>query len=138
MTSLFQKRITQPEGIEIKESPVHGQGVFARKNFKPGAVIETAPVILLTKADKELLQPTRLYHYYFLLNTETTPAALGLGFSSLYNHSYKANAVYTVSLERSCLTIRACKAIRAGEEITLNYNGLPEDPNPVYFPPDSP
>ncbi|MBI3138596.1 MAG: SET domain-containing protein-lysine N-methyltransferase [Sphingobacteriales bacterium] len=138
MTSLFQKKITRPEGIEIKESPLHGMGVFACKSFKPGAVIETAPVILLTEADKKLLQPTRLFGYYFLLNHKKTPAALGLGFSSLYNHSYKANAVYTVSYKRSCLLIRACRAIQPGEEITLNYNGLPLDPAPVYFPPDTP
>ncbi len=135
MLHLFAKKIVeQPAGIEIKQSNIHGRGVFACKKFKPGAVIETAPLILLSTADKEYLQATTLYHYYFVIDNTATPAALGLGYSSVYNHSYTANAVYTVALEKTALIIKAYKTILPGEEITLNYNGKADDPSPVYFP----
>jgi hypothetical protein len=131
-----KKEIHQPDGIEIKQSALHGRGVFACKTFRARAVIETAPVILLEKADKEFLQSTSLFHYYFLVNDENIPVVLGLGYSSLYNHAPKANAVYSISIKEASLTITACKTIQPGEEITLNYNGNPDDETPVYFPPE--
>ena len=138
MLRLFkQDRIFQPDGIEVKESAIHGRGVFACRKFRSGAVIETAPLILLSATDKIFLQTTSLFSYYFLIDSAATPAALGLGYSSVYNHSGTANAVYSISLKDASLIIKACKTILPGEEITLNYNGSPDDPSPVYFHPDN-
>lgn len=135
MLSLLAKNIRQPIGLEIKESPIHGLGVFACLDFKKGDLIETAPIILLSQADREYLQPTALYHYYFVLDRPEAPVAIGLGYSSLYNHQALCNAAYEISVRRACLWIRACQAIREGEEITINYSGKPGDDSPVYFPP---
>jgi len=138
MFHLWKNRdIHQPDGIEIKQSPLHGKGVFACKQFNAGNVIETAPVILLEQEDKDFLQTSTLYRYYFVVNDKKYPVVLGLGCSSLCNHAGKANAVYSISLKNASLTIRAFKTINPGEEITLNYNGLPDDETAVYFPPDS-
>lgn len=134
MLKLFShNKIYQAAGIEIKQSALHGRGVFAAGKFKPGAIIEIAPLILLEAADKEFLQTTSLFNYYFLIVNEDTPAALGLGNASIYNHSYTANAVYTVSLKDASLVIKAFKEIKSGDEITLNYNGKPDDTTHVYF-----
>jgi len=133
---LKNRDIYQPYGIEIKESLLHGQGVFACKQFKKGAIIETAPVIILEQNDKDCLQTTALFHYYFVVNDKKVPVVLGLGYSSLYNHSGKANAIYSISLKNASLTIKASKTIDSGEEITLNYNGNLNDETPVYFPLD--
>lgn len=88
----------------------------------------------MTANDKELLACTRLYLYYFVVDNPHTPAALGLGLSSLYNHSPAANARYRISVKNEYLEIIACRSVSPGEEITLNYNGDPNDPSPVYFP----
>lgn len=137
MLQLFKKKcILQPEAIEIKQSPLHGRGVFARKTFNTGAVIETAPVIVMEQLDKDFLQATTLFSYYFVVGDKKFPVALGLGYSSLYNHAYTANAVYSISLKDKTITIKACKLIRPGDEITLNYNGNPNDATPVYFEPE--
>lgn len=134
MRRLFtENKIHQPAGIEIKQSAIHGRGVFACRKYRSGAVIETAPLILLAAADKTFLQNTSLFSYYFLIDNADTPAALGLGYSSVYNHSYTANAVYSIALKDAALIIKACKTILPGEEITLNYNGKPDDVSPVYF-----
>lgn len=138
MWHLFCKyKIYQPNGIEIKQSAIHGRGVFACKKFTSGAVIETAPLILLAAADKDFLQTTSLFNYYFLIDSAATPAALGLGYSSLYNHAAVANAAYTISLQKKALIIKACKTILPGNEITLNYNGKLNDATPVYFKPET-
>lgn len=131
----WNSTIPQPAGILAKPSPLHGLGVFAEKSFTINDVIEKAPLILLKESDKELLEYTRLYHYYFVVDNPKTPAALGLGLSSLYNHSSAANACYRINVNKEYLEIIACKPVTPGEEITLNYNGRPNDPSPVYFPP---
>lgn len=130
-----KKRITEPHGIEVKKSLLHDRGVFATIQFNPGDIIEEAPIILLQQHERELLQPTSLFGYYFLIADENTPVALGLGYSSLYNHHGHANAVYTISLKSKSIIIKAHKAIYRGKEITLNYNGNPDDNTPVYFLP---
>jgi uncharacterized protein len=137
MWSWFNKKnISQPVGIAIQQSAIHGLGVFASKAFKAGAVVETAPVILLQKEERDFLQGTALFNYYFLIADTNSTVALGLGYSSLYNHAYNANALYNISLKDKTITIKACKTINAGDEITLNYNGSPNDVTPVYFAPE--
>lgn len=134
---LRKNKIDQPAGVIIKPSILHGNGVFANQLFKPGIVIETAPVILMEQADKDFLQTTLLYSYYFVVGDKNFPVALGLGYSSLYNHAYSANAVYSISLKNANIKITACKTIEPGDEITLNYNGSPDDATPVYFAPET-
>jgi uncharacterized protein len=137
MFGLIKKgRISKASGITVQQSLLHGRGVFACEKFSAGAVIETAPVILMEQEDKDFLQTTSLFSYYFLVGDKKFPVALGLGCASLYNHSYAANAVYSISLKNETIQIKACKPILPGEEITLNYNGTPDDLSPVYFAPE--
>jgi len=131
---LLNNRIKQLSGIEVKQSGIHGLGIFATKKFKKGELIEKSPVVLLDKKERELLQLTSLFSYYFVLNNDKTPAALGLGLSSFYNHSYNANAFYDINTKKAVIVFKSVSDINAGDEITINYNGSPFDPSPVYFP----
>ena len=131
---IFSRRITQPVDIEVKQSEIHGLGVFARKKIRKGEIIEKSPVILLDKLEREVLKSTSLFWYYFLLNNDKTPVAIGLGLSSLYNHSYNANAFYDIKIKKAIIVFKSVTNINAGEEITINYNSNPYDPSPVYFP----
>ena len=108
-------------------------GVIAKINFKPGELIEEAPVIAMDNREMDLLRNCSLRSYYFLVNNSKTCVVMGLGYSSLYNHAGNANAVYNINLLYSTISIGACKTISAGEEITINYNGKPDDLSPVYF-----
>lgn len=134
MFALFKRNvIPQCSGIEIHSSPIHGLGVFAKKIFKYGNTIEIAPLILLPEKEKQLLKSTELFNYYFLVEGHQNIVALGLGYSSMYNHAGIANAVYTISFSQRKLIIKACKTIYPEEEITVNYHGAPNDKSPVYF-----
>ncbi len=133
MLSFFSRKIYKPLKVEVRASSIHGNGVFAVTTFKKGDIIEKAPVIFLTQEDKDYLQRTMLFRYYFVVPVKTTPAALGLGYSSVYNHSYTANAFYEINVREQCLVIKAFKDIQPMEEITLNYNGQPDDKQTVYF-----
>lgn len=119
--------------VAIKQSLIHGRGVFSKTVFKPGQLIERAPILLMSDEEKKLLRNSSLHHYYFLVNDPVKPVAMGFGYTALYNHSANANAVYNINLARLFISIHACKKIIAGDEVTINYNGKPNDPSPVLF-----
>ena len=131
---LFNRNIDQPLHIEVRESLLHGRGVFAKSRIRKGELIEQAPLIFLSNEEKETLRFTKLYHYYFLLDNLEKQTAFGFGYASFYNHSAEANAFYTFSRKRNTLNFYAHQTIEAGSEITINYNGKPNDKSEVYFP----
>ena len=53
--------------------------------------------------------------------------------SSLYNHSYKPNAIYIRKVSEKVIDFVAIRDIEAGEEITINYNGVSDSNQPVWF-----
>jgi SET domain-containing protein len=133
-SNLFQpKKNYKAVQLEVRSSPIDGRGVFAKTNFKRGQLIEEAPVIAMDDTEKNLLRNCSLHSYYFLVNNSATSIVMGLGYSSLYNHAGNANAVYSINLSHFTICIKAFKKISAGEEITINYNGRPDDLSPVYF-----
>jgi SET domain-containing protein len=119
--------------LEVGASHIHGTGVFAKTHFKPGQLIEVAPVIPMDDREKDLLRNSSLHSYYFLVNSKAVSVVVGLGYASLYNHASHANARYSINLSELSISIIACKSISTGEEITINYNGSPDDMSPVYF-----
>ncbi|ABN56593.1 MULTISPECIES: SET domain-containing protein [Methanoculleus] len=119
------------DAVYVGSSGCRGRGVFARRDLIPGELIETCPVIVLGGADEqELLDKTHLFDYYFAWGEL---AAVALGYGSLYNHSRHANADHVCDLLRGEIRISAHRPISRGEEITINYGGLPDCPDPVWF-----
>ena len=125
--------IEKPSRLYVDASPIHGRGVFTSETIPAGSIIEKAPLVLINKEDKELLKQTTLYHFYFVVQDLKTPVALGLGYSSLYNHACPSNAAYQIDLRRCIIIIKACELIEAKQEITINYHGDPQDASPVVF-----
>lgn len=113
--------------IEVKRLPGKGRGVFARQDIPEGTVIETVPVLVASEEDMEA---TAMAGHCFLWSQGQV--AIPLGYGALYNHSYNPNAEY---FDKAPLTkvYRALRDISAGDEITINYNGSPEDRSPVGF-----
>lgn len=119
------------ELIEVRRSPGRGRGVFARKFIAAGSIIERVPMLVFPAHEIHLNgNPTTLYHYCFEWGQETV--AIALGYGSIYNHSYSPNARYDDIAQRTKV-FSAIKNIRPGEEITINYNGDPDDGSPMEF-----
>jgi len=112
--------------IEIKKTAKKGWGVFALKDFEAGEVIESAPVLTFTPTDRKNLEKTPMSHYIYPWKS-TRGAALAFGYGSIYNHSYSPNADWKQNFKTGCMIYRAVKDIKKGEEITVNYNGEPDD-----------
>lgn len=124
--------LAQSDAIEVRRSPGRGRGVFARRRIRAGEVIERVPVLVVPTSDmmSEDSTWTNLGSYCFVWNR--TSVALALGYGSLYNHSYKPNARYDDQGQRTKV-FTALRDIEAGEEITVNYNGDPDDTADVGF-----
>jgi len=86
----------------ISKSNIAGIGVIANKDFKKGDFIESA-------FDDESLIP----------NADTRT-----NFGKSLNHQKNCNA--NQKSENNKLNVYACKNIKKGEEITINYNNAPE------------
>jgi SET domain-containing protein len=115
---------------EIKHVSGKDLGLFASRDIEPGEIIEACPVIPLTKQERQELENTILDHYIYPWHSEED-ACMVLGHGSLINHAYDSNADWQPDLENNLMNYRAVKAIKTGEEITVNYNGHPQDATPI-------
>lgn len=118
--------------LKIGSSRISGRGVFAMKNFNKGEMIETVPVIVLSHKERVHVVSTLLGEYIFNWR-DRKECAIALGYGSLYNHSYTPNAVFTKNIDQLTIEFTALRDIQSGEEITVNYNGDPNDHSPVWF-----
>jgi hypothetical protein len=119
--------------IFVGESAGKGLGVFARRKIRKGERIEESPVIVVPASEIEHIEKTVLKDYYFVWGDDEEQAALMLGPCSLCNHSYRPNAVFTLKPEKLAIEFAALRDIEAGEEITINYNGDPDNQKPIWF-----
>ncbi len=116
--------------VAVKRFKRKGRGVFALKSFKAGEIIENAPVLTFSPKERKHLEKT-LLNYYIYPWRSTRSAALALGYGSIYNHSYEPNADWKQNFKTMSMVYRAVKPIKKGEEITVNYNGEPDDKTPI-------
>ena len=127
--------IERADHVRIADSPGRGRGVFAARAFAAGETIERAPVIDFSPEEWTLIARTRLSAFCFKWGEDDESGAVGLGYTSLYNHSFSPNARFVVRLAEREIEYVAIRAIAPGEEIFANYNRDPDDRGPVWFEP---
>lgn len=111
--------------LKVRRSRRGGRGVFAGVAFSAGDVVEEAPVLVIPPDQYRLLSQTVLgsYLYTFGPDGDGDNSAIALGYGSLYNHSYRPNAAFIKLWKARTIRFVAVRAIRAGEEITIDYEG---------------
>lgn len=114
----------------IRRTAKKGRGVFALKDFKVGEVIENCPVLIFNTKERKHLEKT-LLNYYIYPWRSTRGASLVLGYGSIYNHSYSPNADWKQNFKTQSMVFRAISPIKKGVEITVNYNGEPDEKTPI-------
>ena len=119
--------------IYFGPSELHGRGVFAANDIAEGDIIEICPVLIFPKAQLPAIRQTMLDDYYFDWGEDGEFFAVCLGYGSLYNHEYHPNAEYGMDFGAETIDIYAIKDIKAGDEITINYNGEPGNMDKVWF-----
>ncbi len=92
--------------------------------------VEICPTIRLTPKERKYCSHTILDYYMYPWRS-TRSASIVLGCGSIYNHSFDPNADWKQNFKSHTMVYKALKPIKAGEEITVNYNGEPDDLTPI-------
>lgn len=104
--------------VEIKSTTNKGRGVFATKNFSSGEIIERCPIVLLSSEDTKYYEQTILHNYLYEWRDDS-------------DDSYTPNATYVRDFDSNEMVYQAIAPVAAGEEITINYNGEPDNPDHI-------
>jgi SET domain-containing protein len=110
-----------------------GRGVFTSSELKKNTVIEVAPVIVMSRKDRPLLDQTLLHDYIFEWGDQKDQCCMALGYIPLYNHAYQSNCEYEMNFRKQIITVKTMRPIHAGEELFINYNGDWNNAEPVWF-----
>jgi uncharacterized protein len=121
------------DAIAVKSTKDRGRGVFALTDLEEGVLLEIAPVIVMEKKDRPLLDQTLLHDYIFEWGGDKEQCCMALGYVPLYNHSYQSNCEYEMNFTKQIITIKTVRPVKAGEELFINYNGDWNNEKPVWF-----
>jgi SET domain-containing protein len=110
-----------------------GRGIFTTEDIEQGTVIEISPVIVMSREDRKLLDQTLLHDYIFEWGTDRKGCCMALGYIPIYNHSYRSNCEYEMDYAEALISVRTVRFIKAGEELSINYNGDWNNGKPVWF-----
>ena len=110
-----------------------GRGVFTSENLAKDTIIEIAPVIVLSRDDRKLLDQTLLHDYIFEWGEKKNQCCMALGYVPIYNHAYKSNCEYEMDFDEEIIKIKTVRHVKAGEELFINYNGDWNDPKKLWF-----
>ena len=120
-------------GLFIAHIESKGRGVFTAVEINKGDLIEVCPVIVIPKAELQIIHKTCLHDYYFLWGKNLDQCAIALGYGSIYNHAVSANANFILDLVNNTIDIECIKNIGPGEEILLNYHGEDGNRDKLWF-----
>jgi SET domain-containing protein len=102
--------------------PKKGRGIFTARPIKKGAIIETAPVIPMAKRHVPAGSAADGYVLEWDAKNKNKAYAMVLGYIMLYNHSDDPNMTLETDLKAGTVTAQAIRDIRAGEELTWDYD----------------
>ena len=112
--------------IEVRESDVHGMGVYATEDISKHEIFECAPVMILSVDFVKILEndigrPHILNSYCF--GWVPGEVVIVWGYGSLYNHANSPvpNATYRMQTKVPAVEFFAKRDIKAGEEILIHY-----------------
>lgn len=119
--------------LHIKKSRNRGRGVFTKEKIKAKIVVEESPVIVMSAKDRAIIDKTLLHDYIFAWGDKEDKCCVALGMASLYNHSYKSNCEYVMDFVKEIIQVKTVREIKAGEELTINYNGDWNNAKEIWF-----
>jgi tetratricopeptide (TPR) repeat protein len=128
----------RPPRIEVRDThSARGRGVFAMQDFAEGELVESCPVLILQEPFESLPAAVKTVAFNWgVLCGVGSAHALALGYGSLYNHANPATLRYVPDPENLALAMFATRDVKAGEELTINYNapsGLESVDDSLWF-----
>lgn len=106
--------------IQVKDSQIHGHGVFALVDIAKDETIEKCTYLVID--DDDLQAANRLNDYLFNSPGAEGDYLLMMGHGMLYNHSEDgANASWEIDDDNRFVRFYATQDIKAGQEILHDY-----------------
>lgn len=106
-------------GVEIRESPIHGKGVFATRDIEAGEIVAVSHVTLLHHNEQ---LPELIATLEFPWNEEYYALCLS-DVGSFFNHDKNFNVkVLYQDKESHTQTFSTTRGIQEGEELFIYYN----------------
>lgn len=117
--------------IEVRQSNIHGRGVFAAAPIEVGAQFHTAQLLVFPLSDYDALQQTVAGHYVFHVSDDpddgpNTVNGLAMSPISFINHSRTPNCSFAVNEASQTISFSALRNIAEGEELTIDYGDFAE------------
>jgi uncharacterized protein len=119
--------------LYIENTLQKGRGIFTTKKIPANTIIEIAPVIVMSSADRIHLDKTLLHDYIFEWGEKQDQCCMALGNIPIYNHSEQNNCAYFMDFDAQLMMIKTNRTIAAGDELTINYNGEAEGEKKIWF-----
>jgi len=110
--------------IKVVNIKGKGRGVVATQNIKKDEIIEFCPIVFISDQEASFFEKENtILKFYYLFQYAIGRKCIMLGYGSLYNHSKNPNANidYDVKELKNYLFFQAIKDIKAGEEISYDY-----------------
>jgi SET domain-containing protein len=115
--------LTSPKKVEVRESSIHGYGVFAIEPIRTGEIIEECHLIKIPIKMGHIPQFMVDYKFNYPSGQKPEEYVLPLGYGCIYNHSHENNAMWRTHQERKLFEFYAIRDIEVGEEVCTNYGG---------------
>ena len=114
-------KLIQPKKLEVRDSSIHGYGVFATDDIKKDEIIEDCYIIKIPL--KKGFLPHLFMDYKLKWKTKRgdIEQVLPLGYGCIYNHSDNYNATWRQILDKKIIQFYAVKDIKKGEEVLHWY-----------------
>jgi SET domain-containing protein len=110
--------------IEMRKSPIHRWGVFAKEDITSGEILEEIPFLIIPMAKGEVSGLFLDYRFNFPSGENWKYQTLPLGFACIYNHSNTPNAGWYTDEENEIFVFTANKNIKKDEEICTYYGDV--------------
>jgi SET domain-containing protein len=118
-------RIVTPTKIYVKNSPIHGLGVFACEKIYKGEIFEECPILSLPINKGEVTSLFIDYRFNWPSGTaDYEEQVISLGYGSLYNHNENANAYWYSENNTRTFKFVASRDIEPEEEIFVWYGDV--------------
>lgn len=111
--------IKPPTKIIVKDSPIHGLGVFCSEPIQAGEIIESCAFLKFPQSNEEKIPVFQNYSFCWPRSESWVNHAMVLGYGSFYNHSQFPSAQWYT--EEDKFVFYALKDINVGEEIFIDY-----------------
>src|ERR671912_2297790 len=111
---MVQKQSFLLPGLYVKKTKGRGRGVFTSAAIGANTIIEIAPVIVMSGAERKLIDQTLLHDYIFEWGDEHEQCCMALGLVPIYNHAAPSNCEYEMTFHKEIITVKTVVHIKAG------------------------